>query len=191
MTHDTIKLKDRMAYKEDEFLMKGHVIISEGNRIIVEKDNHIVLTGRNWLMQRMFNMPSEPNSNVYTWLPGWFSVGSGGASLDSPFTPIWPTDQDIDLYNTEIFTETGPLYSTDKKRKLVDSIAFPSDLTAKLSMTLDYNDFSNSYINEAGMFIAPTMTYDNEEFVMFSHVTFPSFPKSQYQKLLIEWYFLF
>lgn len=188
---ETIQLTDKMSYIPDNFFLRGHVTILDGDRKLVDQDNHIVITGRNWLMQRMFNMPSEPNSNLHTWLPGWFSVGSGGASLDSPFTPIWPTDTDTDLYHTEIFTETGPLYSLDTKHKLVDSISFPSELTAKLTMTLDYKDFADSYINEAGMFLGPTTTYDNTDFVMFSHVTFPSFPKSQYQKLSIEWYFLF
>lgn len=187
-----LTLHDRMRYKPDRFGVGGHVrITDQKNNVIVDKDNHIVITGRQWLMQRMFNMSTSATSDVYTWLPGWFAVGSGGTAKDSPFTPIWPADEDTDLYNPEYFTSDGPQYSVDKKHKIVDSIEFPNELTAKLTMSLDYEDITDSYINEAGMYVGKSTTYTNTDFVMFSHVTFPSFPKSQYQKLTIEWYFLF
>lgn len=190
---DIIRLKDTMHYSPDLFNMKGHVTIrDQKDNVLVDKDNHIVLTGRQWLMQRMFNMSSTtPDSDVYSWLPGWFSVGSGGTAQDSPFTPIWPADEDTDLYNPETFTSDNAQYSVDKKHKIVDSIEFPNELTTKLTMTLDYDDLTDAYLNEAGMFVGKSTTYTNTDFILFSHVTFPSFPKSQYQKLTIEWMFLF
>ena len=74
---------------------------------------------------------------------------------------------------------------------MVDSISFPGDLTAKLTMTLDYQDMVDKYINEAGMFVGELLEYTNENFLMFSHVTFPTFPKSIYQKITLEWFFMF
>ena len=184
----------RIDLFSDKINLKGHIRITDFDtkKIIVDTDNHIVISGRRWLMQRMFNMPITQDSNAHTWLPGWFGIGSGGASVDAPFIPIWPTDDDTSLFYPEEFSQEGAQYSaTNHLYKMVDSISFPNDLTAKLTMTLDYQDMVDKYINEAGMFVGEVLEYTNENFLMFSHVTFPTFPKSIYQKLTLEWFFMF
>ena len=185
---------DNVKLNESFTGIKGHFKMTEVDtgKTIVDKDNHIVITGRTWLMQKMFGMPMSQEDQSYTWAPGWFSVGSGGCSMDSPFIPIWPTDTDDNLFEPKPFGNTGGQYSaTNRYFKMVDSISFPSNLTTKMIMTLDYKDLTDTYINEAGMFIGETTTYNNDKFIMFSHVTFPTYYKSIYQKVSIEWFFKF
>jgi hypothetical protein len=186
---------DNVKLNESFMGIKGHFKMTDFDtgKTIVDKDNHIVITGRSWLMQKMFGMPLTQDSETYKWTPAWFSVGSGGCAMDSPFIPIWPTDTDEDLFEPEPFgnTEGGQYCSSNNNFKLVDSISFPSNLSAKMTMTLDYKDLTDKYINEAGMFIGEVAEYSNTKFIMFSHVTFPTYYKSIYQKISIEWFFKF
>ena len=184
---DNVKVNDSLG-------IKGHFTMKEidTGKIIVDKDNHIVINGRSWLMQKMFGMPLSQDIETFNWVPGWFSMGSGGCAVDAPFIPIWPTDTDDNLFNPESFGRTGGQYcAADDRFKMIDSVSFPNNLTAKLVMTLDYKDLTDKYINEAGMFIGETTTYSNTNFLMFSHVTFPTYYKSIYQKVSIEWFFKF
>ena len=200
---ETLRLKDRMTYPDDNLSfcnMRGHVTIKDENgHVLVDKDNHIVKSGRRWLMQRMFDLSITKDSNEKDYLPGWFSIGNGGAALDTPFNNIWPTDDDVGLYNplkfdadTEHNDSSVSLISENRYFKRITTTSFPSDLTAKITMEIDYKDFAGEYFNEAGMFLSYTDEKTNEtSYLMFSHVTFPTMPKSQYQKLLVEWYFIF
>ncbi len=187
-----IKLYDSVKTR-DKSLLEGHVKIYKNNKLIVDKNNKIVITGRNYLMQRLFNLPYELGVNEkQTWLPRWFSVGSGGASETTPFQPIWPADEDTELYNILVLNPAGgPRYSSDGKKKLIDSVEFSSSLTAKLTMTLDDTDAQDSIINEAGLYVSPTEDITETQFTMFSHVTFPSIPKSSMDSIIIEWFFVF
>lgn len=178
----------------ESFGIQGHFKMTEVDtgKVIVDKNNHIVINGRSWLMQKMFGMPLSSDVDSHNWTPGWFSMGSGGCAVDTPFIPIWPTDTDDNLFSPEAFgTTNGQYCETDNRFKLIDSISFPSNLSAKLTMTLDYKDLTDKYINEAGMFIGEIAEYTNTKFIMFSHVTFPTYYKSIYQKVSIEWFFKF
>ncbi len=171
---------------------KGRVKIHKNNKLLIDTSNHIVISGRHWLMQRMFGLPFDLSTQQQEWLPNWFSVGSGGASMDNPFQPVWPTDNDIDLFNPLSFNTTGGArYSSDYIKKMIDGVSFESALTTKVTMTLGYDDCAGQYINEAGVFISPTTENTETNFTMFSHVTFPTIPKSNLVELLIEWYFIF
>lgn len=186
---ETIKNADSTS------LCKGKIKIHSNNNLLVETDNHIVITGRHWLMQRMFGLPFNLNTQQQEWLPSWFAVGSGGAAIDSPFQPIWPTDNDIELYHPiEFNAEGGDRYNEERTKKMVDGITFESTLTAKVTMTLNYTDCVNQYINEAGLFISSSVLNEPSipvEYTMFSHVTFPTIPKSNLVELIIEWFFIF
>ncbi len=171
---------------------KGRVKIHRNNKLLVDTDNHIVISGRHWLMQRMFGLPFSLETQQQEWLPRWFSVGSGGTALDTPFQPIWPTDNDIELFNPVVMNSAGgERYTTTGVKKLIDGISYESSLTTKITMSLGYEDCINQYINEAGLFISPSEDSTETDFVMFSHVTFPTIPKSNLVELLIEWFFIF
>ena len=171
---------------------KGRVKIHKNNKLLVDTSNHIVISGRHWLMQRMFGLPFDLQTQQHEWLPTWFSVGSGGASMDNPFQPIWPTDNDIELFNPLTLNSTGgSRYNNNNIKKMIDGVSFESALTTKVTMTLGYEDCAGQYINEAGLFISPSSETTETNFTMFSHVTFPTIPKSNLVELLIEWYFIF
>lgn len=187
-----IKLYDSVKTR-DKSLLEGHVKIYKNNNLVVDKDNKIVFTGRNYLMQRLFNLPYEMGINEkQSWLPRWFSVGSGGASESAPFQPIWPADEDVELYNLIVLNATpGPRYTTNGEKKLIDSVEFSSALTTKLTMTLDDTDAIDSLINEAGLYVSESEEITETEFSLFSHVTFPTIPKSSMDSIIIEWFFIF
>jgi hypothetical protein len=188
----SIKLYDSVKTR-DKSLLEGQVKIYKNNKLIVNKNNKIVIAGRNYLMQRLFGLPYELGSNEkHAWLPRWFSVGSGGATDTTPFQPIWPTDEDTSLYTTLVLnSEGGAGYADSGNKKLIDSVEFSSVLTAKLTMTVADDDAVDSYINEAGMFVSPTDSTAETNFSLFSHVTFPTIPKSSMDNLIIEWFFIF
>lgn len=186
-----LKLYDNIKYK-DKYSFEGRVKIYKNNDIIVDKNNKIVLTGRNYIMQRLFDLPYSSTNAKNEWVPRWFSVGNGAATIDAPFQPTWPTDNDAELYNILPFNDLGgPLYNPTKTKKLIDSISYSAYLTAKFSMTIDYTDCIDTYINEAGLYAAPSEDHNEINFVMLSHVTFPSIPKSNMDKIIIEWFFVF
>ena len=189
-----LRFTDKPQYKDNAQLCQGKVKIYKNNKLLIEKNNHIVVIGRNWLMQRMFNLPYSLDNQKHTWLPRWFSVGNGGAANDAPFQPIWPTDNDIDVYNNIVFVDSAhstSRYTINRTKKLIDGVSFASALTAKLTMTISYEDCVNEYINEAGLFVSPTESSTETNFTMFSHVTFPTIPKSNLTELVIEWFFIF
>ena len=186
-----LKLYDNIKYK-DKYSVSGRVKIYKNDEIVVDKDNKIVLTGRNYIMQRLFNLQYDVTNARNTWVPRWFSVGNGGATYDAPFQPLWPTDDDAELYNILTFNDDGgPLYNPTKTKKLIDIIEYTAYLTAKFTMTVDYTDCIDTYINEAGLYAAPSEDHNETNFVMLSHVTFPSIPKSGMDKIIIEWFFVF
>lgn len=196
----TFKQEVSDFFKQGEMtpLCKGHVHIyschkNDNNKdLLIDTSNHIVIAGRHWLMQRMFGIPYDISDQKQEWSPAWFAVGDGGAALDTPFQPVWPTDDDVALFNPLQFNSTGgPRYTLDRMYKLIDGVSFVSSLTTKLTMTVDYTDCASHYINEAGIFVSPSQAQDETNFCMFSHVTFPTIPKSDLVKLIIEWYFIF
>jgi hypothetical protein len=187
-----LPLYDNVKNTDTSNCCKGVIKIYKNDELILHKQNHIVLTGRQWLMQRMFGLAYDINIQQHQWSPRWFALGNGGATLDSPFQPIWPTDNDIDLFSPIVFTDRlTSKYTLDGKKKLIDAISYETPLTTKVTMTINNSDCVDQYINEAGLFIAPTHNQDESTFLMFSHVTFPTIPKSVLVKLLIEWFFIF
>lgn len=173
--------------------MKGKIILRNQDKdIILQQDNHIVLCGRNYRMQRLCGIPYDINSDMETWVPRWFSLGNGGATSDSPFQPIWPADEDTDVYNHLKFVDTySARYTVDCYKKLIDSVEYVSYTTVKFTMSIDPEDVANQYINEAGLFAAPSEASTTTDFVMISHSTFPSIPKSDFDSLILEWYYIF
>lgn len=194
MSTRRLNFEDRSSYQDNITLCKGHVKIYKNNHLLIEKDNHIVITGRNWLMQRAFGLPFDLENQKHLWSLRWFSLGNGGTAIDAPFQPIWPTDEDVDVFNKIQFvlpTNRTGRHNEDCYKKLIDGISFESALTTKVTMTVAYDDCVNEYINEAGLFASPTEELVENRFNLFSHVTFPTIPKSNLAELTIEWYFIF
>ena len=183
---------DNLNVNKKDSGIYGFIKLYKNNKFLFQTSNHIVKTGRHFLMQRMFGIPYSISDTQEYWTPRWFSVGSGGATMDMPFQPIWPADEDIDLYHRLKFNELGgPRYTTDVYKKLIDSVEYVSYTIAKLTMTIDYDDVPNTYINEAGLFTSLSEDITETNFALFSHVTFPTLPKSDMDSLTLEWYIVF
>lgn len=190
MTSKIVTLYDQPNLDDTHF--KGHVKVYKNGKLIVDDDNHIVIMGRHYLMQRLFGLPYSFGVDEHTWSPKWFSVGSGGAAMDTPFQQLMPTDEDTNCYNPIIFNTTGGArYTTDHYKKLIDSIEYASALSAKMTMTVDAADCVNGYINEAVFFVSPTEDQTETQFKCFSHICFPTFPKGDMDSIIFEWYLIF
>lgn len=174
-------------------LFKGHVIIkNQDNKILLDKDNLIVNLGRHWFMQRAFGVPYSTTNQKQNWKITWFSVGKGGATIDDPMTPLWPSKADIDLYNISQFTSTpSGAHASNGYKKIITAVEYVGFTQAKVTMAIDYDEVCNTYVNELALFASPSEANTETFFTMISHVTFPSIPKSSNDELDIEWYFSF
>jgi sugar lactone lactonase YvrE len=165
----------------DKELIKGHVkITSKEHGVIVDKDNHIVITGRHWLMQRAMGRPYTPETNYHNWLPGFFSVGNGGCTIDAPTQPLTPTDEDIDMNNPLPFIEENQIqtgiYSEDLTKKKIISLEYITQLTARLKMEVGIDEASDQGLNEAGIFVSSLGSGTRE----FIHIPFEVGAKVRY-----------
>lgn len=195
MTQNSMVLYDSISCSEKfsgSVNIKGHLNAYKNGVKIIDDDNHIVITGRHYLMQRLFGLAYNLTVDQHLWTPKWFSVGSGGAAMDTPFQQMMPTDEDTGCYHENLFNATGGArYTTNKSKKLIDSIEFVSALSAKMTMTLAESDCVNSYVNEAAFFVSPSENQNETLFSCFSHICFPTFPKGDMDSILFEWYLIF
>ena len=180
----------------DSVNLRGFVRIKKNDDLVFEGNNHIVLTGRHWLLQRTFNIAYSPtNDSQQNWLPLWFAIGSGGASNDNPFQNIFPTDEDINVYHPIPFLETTNAvvapYANSYYKKRISSYSIDSYLSLKCVLDVGYEEAVDKHINEVGIFVAPTNLNTETSFVMLSHITFPTISKTNLDQLVFEWYYIF
>jgi hypothetical protein len=196
--------------------LKGHVFtIKEtrsGERTILDDDhNHIVLTGRRWLMQRALGADFDLNIRQSSWTLNWFGLGKGGAPSATPFTPLDTPDQATDLtspikiYNGA--TYTGFSYADDGYKKTYDKIG---DVQAEMKfdmanaevlmlfhLKVEFDDCPYSMpdlgcsISELGLYASPNALSTCSEFVMFSRYTRPTIYKTHDDKYTFLWYIYF
>lgn len=98
----TMKDKYNVSQNSGSF-MKGKVIFrdEEGN-ILLEKDNLIVLRGRTFALEKLFNKTIDVNlAPNYTRNLNrsicLFKIGTGGTPIDQPFNPFVPAPTDMNL----------------------------------------------------------------------------------------------
>jgi hypothetical protein len=105
---DAMKLADKIGQPSSRMGLRGRVRIHEiidefGNTILKqEKDNLIVLRGRTFALEKLFNDPIDPVSSGYKVNMNrticLFKIGAGGADIESaPFQPFTPSYNDEDL----------------------------------------------------------------------------------------------
>jgi hypothetical protein len=71
--------KNTVTIKDQKHEMKGHVFVLHetrgGKREFLDDDhNHIVLTGRRWLMQRALGMDFSEDVRQSSWTLRWFGL---------------------------------------------------------------------------------------------------------------------
>jgi len=112
---DALKLKDKFCHPT----LRGHVTFrDEFGNIILEKDNLIVLRGRTFTLEKLFNDPISNQTSGYVSnlnrTISLFKIGSGGADIQSaPFQPYNPEYSDIDLAHPVPFVTLDPNKQAD------------------------------------------------------------------------------
>ncbi len=186
----------------DKMNMHGEVEIYIINNKTKERKLHcnshnlIVYSGREWVLSRILNINNTnilPNSADYI---SWLSVGTGGAPVSDPLSPIPPTNMDSSLAN-EVPIIAGAVNLADNGNKIgFSDVSFLQDnlnmnryLITRLSVLFDETMLNGYNINEAGLWISnsnqPTLA---NVYYLFARYTFPSISKSPDIQFEIIWY---
>ena len=188
----------------DWMSFKGHVTIykilpDKSREIVVDKDNLVVYTGREWVLSRIFNINNSNITPTKDYAINWISFGSGGAPTSDPFNPTPPESTDTSITEITVDANDSNLYQGKKiplqKTEYSTTLEFQKDssmdnkyLMLVVSCLLNENQANDELINEAALWISNTnVATTANSFTMFSHVTFPTFKKTSNFKYLINW----
>jgi len=192
-----------MKYVLDKLELKGFVKVyqktQEGNMLLVAKSNMVVYTGREWVLPRIFAVDNTNLAVLNTQYVSWISFGDGAATSTDPFNPTAPTSNDTAISEIVIDSADTGLYQGKKVPLNVQTygtnITYSEDinldnkyLLAQVNCILNPTQANNQLINEAALWISesndPTTA---TSFTMFSHVTFPTFKKTNLE-YTINWF---
>lgn len=165
--------------------------------------NMIVYPGRNWLMQRAFNLDYLYGSLMKDRYISWLGLGTGGATPGDPLNPILPEVTDSDLINPILINISDPLVVDGGKLHPFDSIEYDQDiandnvyLIAKVTTTISADDANGSSgttyydLSEAGMYISnssdPTI-FDVLTKILWARVTFSTIRKHNKREIVLIW----
>lgn len=148
-------LKDKLSIGTDNTpRLKGHVEIyerdKEGKETLREKQNLIVYSGREWLLNKAFGPLIEGNDPlVYeNQLLKWFGCGIGGGEAGNPLQAGATTGSDTDLYQPlrlrDDLTDSDPGWESYGSRK-VDSTVY-TGYYKKISNVTKKEDHANPYL---------------------------------------------
>jgi hypothetical protein len=217
-----IKVADNCSMKDSnsqqEIRPKGFVEIytidENGIAELAAKSNLVVLQGRQLIGQSLTNVAntsiSYPRNGEYIY---WLGLGTGGASIGNPLSPVLPLITDTALY-TEIPFSTSVSDSTAcSDWATVNSVAGfykwplggvqfnvdPSNSNAYLITQLSIvvsNNYALGYsVNEAGLFTCSSNALNQTrtgpgtgQFHLFARITFPSVTKTNTRQLSFLWY---
>jgi hypothetical protein len=105
---DSITEEIMRDQQNDTAALRGIVVVSDGEtgEVLFTKKNTIVIRGRTFALEKMFNASSADvtgfNNNLNRSIC-LFKVGSGGTPASSPFTPLQVSALDTDLANAVPF----------------------------------------------------------------------------------------
>lgn len=194
-SNDSINIRDNINHR-----LQGFVTIYERRKHsnflkLLGKHNLILYCGREWLLQRAVNKAIISGTEDPSLFIAWFSVGTGGATTTSPFTPIDPELTDTSLANEIIINASDTALADGGRKHPFDTITFSQDpnnndkyLIAEIDTTLGYDDANGYYLNEAGLVISnsndPTIA---SIFKLFARCTFSTIEKDNTRELLFRW----
>ena len=125
--NDGAYLHDNGKIKIGQKFLRGHVTIrDEFGNIILDKDNLVVLRGRSYVLEKLFNDPLDPDLSGYVTnlnrVPCLFKIGCGGADLGSN-----PADPYVPVYDDEDLAQPVPFVIEDgSKHQSADKANNPS-----------------------------------------------------------------
>jgi hypothetical protein len=202
-----IAIKESIPRGDSQKGLKGFVEIYKKSSpdekyLLHAKSNLIVFSGREWVLQKLFDIQNNDasTSTPPTYGIKWISFGDGGAPTTDPLNPTPPLNTDVALCNEIIIANDDTQYADGGKKKKLTQKQFIQDnandnryLIMQLNSTLSEIEANNSSINEAGLWISNSGNAAADpdpatEFYLFAHVTFPSIVKDPSLTLQILWY---
>lgn len=127
---DSTNLKEKfLRDSSNKSALRGHVVFKDENgNVILEKDNLIVLRGRTFVLERLFNKSITDAENV-DYIKNvnrkvcLFKIGDGGANVETaPFNPYVPEYSDEDLAHPLPFVIVDPDKNLDPVKQKNPSI---------------------------------------------------------------------
>ena len=219
---DNVVMKEYISSKEHDlpssnkgtrgYVFAYHQTTDNPNKweLVDQDNNHIVLVGRRWLMQRAVGGSLTETPGQHQWIINWFSVGEGGANSSDPINVLYTPDQQEDLIapiKIENIYIPGYAYSDSGNKKTFikhDGINaqmkydhINSEVLALYHLQLDYQDCPYDLpnlgvnINELALYASPNDLPTNDQYVMFSRYCLPTKFKSFRDKYLFLWYIYF
>lgn len=191
---------------------KGWVEIWEedpktGKKKLINKSNLIVYLGREFIVQRIFdveNSSATPTKDEFLY---WMGFGSGGVRPADPLVPTPPTLTDTDLNSLVMISATdssaadyhvagGDYPDTGYYKYPFDKVEFERDfnnedkwLVGKITMTLGTALANGKQISEARLYTAESRNPGyNGQFSLFARVTFPTLIKTVDRRIVFIWY---
>ena len=176
-------------------------------RKLLNKSNLIVYLGREFIVQRIFdveNANATPTKDEFLY---WMGFGSGGVRPADPLVPIPPTLTDTDLNELVMISATdssaADYHVVDAThpnegyyKYPFDNVEFERDfnnedkwLIGKITTTLGTALGNGKEISEAGLYTAESRNPGyNGQFSLFAHVTFPTLIKTADRRIIFIWY---
>jgi len=191
---------------------KGWVEIWEqdpvtGKKKLLSKSNLIVYLGREFIVQRIFdvnNASATPTKDEFLY---WIGFGSGGVNPADPLVPTPPTLTDSNLNSLVMISATdssaadyhvvgGDYPKTGYYKYPFDVVEFERDynnedkwLVGKITMTLGTALANGEQISEAGLYTAASRSPGyGGAFNLFARVTFPTLIKTVDRRIIFIWY---
>lgn len=218
--------------QEDKYLINeqinsapfsGYVQIRDrdtGN-LVADGHNLITFSGRRWLMHKALNIQDTlvPGVGEIDPLDGqifYFGVGTGGATIGDPLTPIAPTDGDTNLAQSIAINDPGQdvvvggiyEFADTGRKKEITQVTFSdvnnpvtneNELAVELRTVIeDFEAIRNddttigTNVNEASIFVSVPTAPDS--FILFSRITFSTIRKDltdNKRGFIVDWFFLF
>jgi len=201
---------------------KGWVEIWEedpktGMKKLLNKSNLIVYLGREFVVQRIFDVENTlgqdaaaassqpfPKKDEFLY---WMGFGSGGVRPADPLVPTPPTLTDIKLNSLVMVSATdssaadyhvagGDYPKTGFYKYPFDNVEFERDynnedkwLIGKVTTTMGTTLCNGEQISEAGLYSAASRNPGySGQFSLFARVTFPTLIKTVDRRIIFIWY---
>ncbi len=170
------------------------------NKKLISKSNLVTYCGREWLLERMFNIENSNITSTKDQYLCWFGLGDAGAPAGDPLNPTSPTNDDTALGN-EI-----PINSSDSTcadyhdgayyKHPFDSLGYEQDISngnsyliGKITITVGADDAVGENISEAALYIAESNAGGySGDFNLYARTTFPTQVKTATRILTFVWY---
>lgn len=210
-------IKDQIHLSENNG-MQGYVAVihetKDGKReILPPTHNHIVLTGRRWVMQSCMHQNFSQSVQQKDWRIYWFGVGNGGALAATPAIPLDTADTVTDLTSKirikplSLGSSTSDKYSDDTYKKAfysttgeIAELSYSEsrgEVMMLLQLQLNYDDCPyedpnlSASINELGIYISPTNLTTVTDYCLFSRYCRPTIYKTNGDSYTFLWYIYF